>query len=107
MSLWINEKIEQGMIERKGVHGAAPILAQEKKEKLRMRQLVDLAARKDLTIMDDKRSRRQSMSLNSLGGVRYRSQIDLSDSYVQTREEPKDVEKKVVSNHHLDVSSVK
>ena len=33
MSKWINEKIEQGIIERKMVHGAAAIFAQERKTK--------------------------------------------------------------------------
>jgi len=31
MSLWINETVDQRIIERKAVHGAAPIFAQEKK----------------------------------------------------------------------------
>jgi len=31
MSLWINEKVERGIIEWKAVHGAAPIFAQERK----------------------------------------------------------------------------
>jgi len=44
MSLWIKEKVQHGIIERKAVHGAAPIFAQEKKDKIRMRPLVDLTA---------------------------------------------------------------
>ena len=36
MSNWINEKIEQGSIERQMVHGVAPIFAQEHKDKVRM-----------------------------------------------------------------------
>ena len=53
MSKWINEKIEQGIIERKMVNGAAPIFAQEEKDKVRMRPLVDLTARNEITIKDD------------------------------------------------------
>ena len=34
MSQWINEKIDQGIIKRKMVHRAAPIFAQEKKDKV-------------------------------------------------------------------------
>ena len=34
MSNWINEKIEQGIIGRKMVHGVAPIFFQEKKDKI-------------------------------------------------------------------------
>jgi len=93
MSLWINEMVEQGIIERKGVHGAAPIFAQEKKDKIRMRPLVDLTARNEITIKDDEMIPNQRMILNSLRRARYRSKIDLSNAYFQTRVEPKDVDK--------------
>ena len=93
MSKWINEKIEQGIIERKIVHRAAPIFAQEKKDKVRMRPLVDLTARNEITIKDDETISNQRMILNSLGRARYRSKIDLSNAYFQTRVEPKDVNK--------------
>jgi len=93
MSLSINEKIEQGIIERKPVQGAAPIFAQEKKEKIRMRPLVDLIARNKITIKDDETIPTQRMILNSLGRARYRSKIDLSDAYFQTRVECKNVDK--------------
>ena len=93
MSNWINEKIEQGIIERKMVHGAAPILAQEKKDKIRMRPLVDLTARNEITIKDDETIPNQRMILNSLGRARYRSKIDFSDAHFQTRVEPKEVDK--------------
>jgi len=36
ISLWINEKVEQRIIERKAVDGAAPIFAQGKKDKIRI-----------------------------------------------------------------------
>jgi len=66
MSLWINEKVEQGIIERKAVHGAAHIFAQEKKDKIRMRPLVDLTAGNERTIKDDEPIPNQRMILNSL-----------------------------------------
>jgi len=94
MSLWINEKVEQGIIEWKLVHGAAPIVAQAKKDKIRMRPLVDLGARNEITIKDDETIPNQRMILNSLGRARYRSKIDLRDAYFQTRVELKNVEKK-------------
>jgi len=53
MSLWINEKVEQGIIEQKAVHGAAPIFAQEKQDKIRMRPLPALTATNEITIKDD------------------------------------------------------
>ena len=93
MSKWINEKIEQGIIERKMVHGAAPIFAQEKKDKVRIRLLVDLRARSEITIKDDETIPHQRMILNSLERARYRSKIDLSDASFQTKVEPKDVDK--------------
>ena len=93
MSKWINEMIEQGIIERKMVHGAAPIFAQEKKDKVRMRPLVDLTARNDITIKDDETIPNQRMILNLLGRAKYLSKIDLSDAYFQTRVEPKNVDK--------------
>jgi len=70
MSLWINEKVEQGIIERKAVHGAAPIFAQEKKDNIGMRPLADLTARNKITIKDDKTIPNQRMILNSLGRAR-------------------------------------
>ena len=93
MSLWINEKVEQGIIEQKAVHGAAPIFAQEKKDKIRMRPLVDLTARNEIMIKGDETIPNQRMILKSLGRAIYRSKIDLSDAYFQTRVEPKDVDK--------------
>src|SRR5712664_3624618 len=81
MSIWINEKIDQKIIEQKAVHGAAPIFTQEKKDKIRMRPVVDLTARNDITIKDDETIRNQRMILNLLGRARYRTMIDLSDAY--------------------------
>jgi len=70
MGLWIKEKIEQQIIERKGVDGSAPIFAQEKKDKIRMRPLVDLTARNGITIKDDETIPNQRMILNSQGRAR-------------------------------------
>jgi len=93
ISLWIKQKVEQGIIERKVVHGAAGIFTQQKKDKIRMRPLVDLTARNEIAIKDDETIPNQRMILNSLGRAKYQSKIDLSDAYIQTRVEPKDVEK--------------
>jgi len=93
MSLWINEKVEEKIIERKAVHGAPPIFAQEKKDKIRISPLVDLTARNEITIKDDGTFPNQRMILNSLGRARSRSNIDLSDAYFQTRVEANDVDK--------------
>jgi len=93
MSSWINEKVKKGIIERKAVHGAAPIFALEKKDKIRMRPLVDLTARNEITIKAHETIPNQTMILHSLGRARYRRKIDLSDAYFRTRVEPKDVDK--------------
>jgi len=81
------------MIERKAVHGAAPIFAQDLKDKISMRPLVDLTARNEITVKDDETIPNQRMIVNLLGRARYRSKIDFSDAYFQPRVEPKDVDK--------------
>jgi len=58
-----------------------------------MRPLVDLTARNEITIKDDKTIPNQRMILNSLGRARYRSRIDIRYAYIQTRVEPKDLDK--------------
>ena len=93
LSLWITEKVEQGIIEGKAVHGAVPIFAQEKKDKIRIKPLVDVTGRNERTIKDDETIPNQGMILNSLERARYRIKLDLSDTYFQTRVEPKDVDK--------------
>jgi len=71
MRLWINEQIEQGIIEWKPAHRAAPIFAQEKKDKIPMRPLVDLTRRNETTIKDDETISNQRMIMNLLGRVKY------------------------------------
>jgi len=58
-----------------------------------MRPLVDLTARNEITIKDDETIPNRRTILNSLGRARYRSKIDLSEAYFQTRVEPKYVDK--------------
>jgi len=94
MSSWTNEKVEYGIIERKAVHGAAGIFAQEKKDKIRIRPRVDLRARNGITIKDDETIPIPRIIRNSPERARYRSKIDPSDAYFQTRVEPQDVDKK-------------
>jgi len=71
LSLWINEKVEHWIIERKAVHRAASSFAQEKKDKIRIRPLVDLTARNEITITDDGTIPNQGIFLNSLGRAIY------------------------------------
>src|ERR1700712_5206944 len=58
-----------------------------------MRPLIDLTGRNEIPIKDDETIPNQRIILNSLGRARYRCKIDLSDTYFQTRVEPKDVDK--------------
>jgi len=69
------------------------MFAQEKKDKIRMRLLVDLTARNGISIKDDETIPNKRMILNLLGRARYLNKIDLSDAYFQRRVNPKDVDK--------------
>lgn len=73
------------------VPGGAPIFAQAKKDKVRIKLPVDLTARNEITIKDSETIPNPRMILNPLGRIRYRRYIDLSDAYFQTTAEPKDV----------------
>ena len=54
---------------------------------------MDLTVRNDITIKDDELIPKQPLILNALARARYRSKIDLSDAYFQTRVEPNDIPK--------------
>ena len=69
------------------------MFVQDKKDGKRIRALVDLTARNDITVKDDEPIPRQPLILNALARARYRSKIDLSDAYFQTRVDPDDVAK--------------
>jgi len=52
---------------------------------------VDLTERNKITVKNDEPIPNQTTILNHMGRARYRSKIDLSDVYFQTRVEPEDV----------------
>jgi transposase InsO family protein len=56
----------------------------------RIRPLVDLRLRNQNTIKDHSPIPNQQVILNSVGRAKYRSKIDLSDAYFQTRVHPED-----------------
>jgi hypothetical protein len=91
LSEWIREKERQGIIKRQAVPNAAPMFVQYKKDGKRARPLVDLTARNAITQKDDEPIPNQAAILNDMARARYRSKIDLSDAYFQTRVEPEDV----------------
>jgi len=87
------------IIEGKAVHGAAPIFVQEKKDQIRMRLLVDLTARNEITIKNDETIPNQKMILHSHEQARSRSKIGLSDANFPTRVDSKDVDKRGFKSH--------
>jgi len=84
---WLAQKEREGVIYRKEVPGTAPLFVQGKTDG-RIRLLVDLTARNDNRRKDDIQIPNQRTILNALGRSRYRSKIDLSDTYFQTKVEP-------------------
>ena len=87
------------MIRREYVQAAAPMFVQHKKDGKRIQALVDLTTRNDITIKDDAPIPKQPLMLNALARACYRSKIDLSDAYFQTRVEPDDVAKNSFTKH--------
>jgi len=54
-------------------------------------QLVGLMERNRITLNDDEPIPNQTTILNDMARARYRSKIDLSDAYLQTRVKPEDI----------------
>src|SRR5205085_911062 len=65
------------------------MFVQERKDG-RIRPLVDLRNRNENTIKDNSPISNQQVILASIGRAKYRSKIDLSDAYFQTRVHPKE-----------------
>src|SRR5437588_5645750 len=86
---WIDKEIKAGSLYRTEAPGTASIFIQEKKDG-RIRPLVDLRNRNENTIKDNSPIFNQQVILASVGRAKYRSKIDLSDAYFQTRVHPKD-----------------
>ena len=86
---WIDKEVESGSLYRAEAPGAASMFVQPKSDG-RIRPLVDLRKRNDNTIKDHSPIPNQQVILNSVGRAKYRSKIDLSDAYFQTRVHPDD-----------------
>jgi len=99
LSEWMREKERQGVIRRQAVHGELPMFVQYKKDGKRARPLVDLTERNKITSKDDEPIRNETTILNDMARARYRSTIDQSNSYLQTRVEPEDVWKNSFKSH--------
>jgi hypothetical protein len=85
---WINQQQRRGVIYRAEAPGAAPMFVQPKADGKRIRPLVDLKLRNENTVMDSSAIPNQTQILNAVGRARFRSKIDLSDAYFQTRLDP-------------------
>src|SRR5437879_10036519 len=81
---WLDQKEQEGVIYRTETPGAAPLFVQPKTDR-RIRLLVDLMAWNSNTVKDDVQIPNQKQILNAIGRAKYRSKIDLSDAYFQTR----------------------
>ena len=64
------------------------MFVQPKADGKRISPLVDLKLRNENTVMDSSAIPNQTQILNAVGRVRFRSKIDLSDAYFQTRLDP-------------------
>jgi len=91
LSEWIREKEREGVIRCQAVCGPAPMFVQYKKDGKRARPLVDLTERNKITLKDDEPILNQTTILNDMARARYRSRIDLRDTYFQNRVEPEEV----------------
>jgi len=87
---WINKQMNAGILHRTSVPRGASMFVEAKSDG-RIRPLVDLRFRNDNTQADDTQIPEQNTILNAVARGRFRSQIDLSDPYFQTRVHPDDV----------------
>jgi len=87
---WINKQMNAGILHRPSVPGGASMLVEAKSDG-RIRPLVDLHFRNDNTQADHAQIPEQNTILNVVARGRFRSKIDLSHAYFQTRVHPDDV----------------
>ena len=87
---WIDKQLRAGILERSPVPGGASMFLEAKPDG-RIRPLVDLRVRNDNTVADHSQIPNQQTILEAVTRGKYRSKIDLSDAYFQTRVHPDDV----------------
>jgi len=81
---WINKQMNPGILQRTSVPGGASMFVEAKSDG-RIRPLVDIRFRNDNTQADHTQIPEQNTILNAVARGRFRSKIDLSDAYFQTR----------------------
>ena len=87
---WIDKQLRAGILQRSPVPGEASMFLEAKPDG-RIRPLVDLRFRNDNTVADHSQIPNQETILQAVAKGKYRSKIDLSDAYFQTRVHPDDV----------------
>ena len=87
---WINKQMNARILHMTSVPGGASLFV-EAKSHGRIRPLVDLRFRNDNTQADHTEIPEQNTILNAVARGRFRSKIDLTYSYFQTRGHPDDV----------------
>ena len=86
----IDKELRAGILQRSPVPGGASMFLEAKPDG-RIRPLVDLRFRNDNTVADHSQIPNQQTILQAVAKGKYRSKIDLSDAYLQTRVHPDDV----------------
>jgi len=87
---WINEEMNAGILHRTSVPAGASMFVEAKSDG-RIRPLASLRFRSGSTRADHTQIPEQNTIFNAVPRGRFRSKIDLSDAYIQTRVHPDDV----------------
>ena len=87
---WIDKQLRAGILQRSPVPGGASMFLEAKPDG-RIRPLVDLHIGNDNTVADHSQIPNQQTILQAVAKGKYRSKINLSDAYFQTRVHPDDV----------------
>jgi len=87
---WIYKQMAAGILKRERALGGASMFVQAKPDG-RIRPLVDLRSRNQNTEADHSQIPNQQSILSAVARGKFRSKIDLSDAYFQTRVHPDDV----------------
>ena len=90
LKAWIDKELRAGILQRSPVPGGTSMFLEAKPDG-RIRPLVDLRFGNDKTVADHSQIPNQQTILQAVAKGKYRSQIDLSEAYFQTRVHPDDV----------------
>jgi len=91
----IKKQMNTGILNRTSVPGEASMFVEAKPDG-RIRPLVDFVFRNDNTQANHTKIPEQNTILNAVSSGRFRTKIDLSDTYLQTRVHPDDVKNNTI-----------